>query len=91
MVLGQHFRDQPKIFIRARERIADHILHFGYVESREEYAALLRQGDVVVSTARHEFFGIAMLEAVCAGCRPLVPDRLSYRELYPRAYRYQQE
>ncbi len=91
LVLGQHFRNQPRIFTQARERLGDHILHFGYVESREEYAALLRQGDVVVSTARHEFFGIAVLEAVRAGCRPLVPNRLSYRELYPDMYRYEQD
>ena len=91
IVLGQNFRYQPTIFDQARERLADHILHFGYVENREEYVALLRQGDVVVSTAKHEFFGIAVLEAVWAGCRPLVPDRLSYRELYPQEFRYDQE
>ncbi len=91
VILGQHFRYQPEIFIQARKKLAAHILHFGYAENREEYAALLHQGDVVVSTARHEFFGISVLEAVRAGCRPLVPDRLSYRELYPRDYRYGQE
>lgn len=88
IVLGQRFRNQPEIFAKARERLAEHILHFGFVRSRKRYAALLRQGDIVVSTARHEFFGIAVLEAVRAGCRPLVPDRLSYRELYPPDYRY---
>jgi len=91
VILGQHFRYQPEIFAQARKKLAAHILHFGYAENREEYAALLHQGDVAVSTARHEFFGISVLEAVRAGCRPLVPDRLSYRELYPRDYRYGQE
>ncbi len=91
MILGQHFRYQPEIFARAREKLAPRILHFGYADSRDEYAALLQQGDVVVSTARHEFFGIAVLEAVRSGCRPLVPDRLSYRELFPVEYRYDPE
>ena len=91
IVLGQHFRRQPEIFARARTVLGDlgnRLLHFGYAESREEYARLLRMGDYVVSTARHEFFGISVLEGVRAGCRPVVPDRLSYRELFPKEYRY---
>ena len=90
VVLGQHFRHQPPIFAEARQRLADRILHFGFVVDREGYAALLRRGDIVVSTARHEFFGISVLEAVRAGCRPLVPDRLAYRELFPDRYRYRE-
>ncbi|MCI5222749.1 MAG: DUF3524 domain-containing protein [Candidatus Electrothrix sp. AR4] len=88
IVLGQHFRYQPEIFSRARKTLADQLLHCGYAESKEEYARLLKQGDIIVSTAKHEFFGIAVLEGIRAGCRPLVPDRLSYRELFARQYRY---
>ncbi|XOF34971.1 MAG: DUF3524 domain-containing protein [Candidatus Electrothrix sp. YB6] len=88
IVLGEHFREQPEIFSRAQKILADRMLHFGYAESRAEYASLLHCGDIIVSTARHEFFGMAVLEGVRAGCRPLVPDRLSYQELFPDAYRY---
>jgi glycosyltransferase involved in cell wall biosynthesis len=88
VVLGQSFKDQPPIFAEARKRLSDRILQFGYAESPEQYAAWLKQGDVVVSTARHEFFGIAVLEAVRAGCRPLLPGRLAYPELFPEEYLY---
>jgi len=90
IVLGQRFRAVPEIFAQARERLARHILHWGFVQDADRYASLLCQGDIVVSTARHEFFGVAVLEAVRAGCRPLVPDRLSYPELFPEKYRYQE-
>lgn len=47
------------------------------------YEELLRQARVVVSTAHHEFFGIAVVEAMYAGAFPVLPRRLSYPELVP--------
>ena len=88
IVLGESFRNQPQVFAQARERLSGRILHFGYAEDRREYCRLLCQGDIVVSTANHEFYGMAVIEAVRAGCRPLVPDRLSYRELFAPLFRY---
>lgn len=88
IVLGQSFRSVPDCFHEAQQRLEANIMHFGFVESRQEYIALLHQGDIVVSTALHEFFGIAVLEAVRAGCRPLLPASLSYPELYPEEYLY---
>ncbi len=81
IVLGQSFQQVPQVFQRARKRHADRIEQWGYVESDEDYRRCLGRMDVVVSTARHEFFGIAIAEAVAAGALPLVPDRLAYPEL----------
>jgi glycosyltransferase involved in cell wall biosynthesis len=82
-VVGQTFRTAPPAFERARQRLARRLRAFGYVESREDYLRLLLESDVVVSTAIHEFFGIAVVEAVYAGCVPLLPNRLSYPEILP--------
>ena len=90
VVLGQSFARRPEIFHEAKTRLAHRLLHWGYAQSREEYHDWLRQGDVVVSTARHEFFGLAVIEAVRAGCRPLLPNRLSYPELFPADYLYEE-
>jgi glycosyltransferase involved in cell wall biosynthesis len=80
-VLGEGYREAPECFATARSQLDSVIDHWGYVENRETYWSVLQASDVVVSTAAHEFFGIAMVEAVAAGCRPLVPRRLAYPEV----------
>jgi len=83
ILAGKHFREQPDEFEEAFERYAERILHYGYAEDFAEYSRLLHRADVVVSTALHEFFGVAIAEAVYCGCHPLLPNRLSYPELIP--------
>ena len=83
ILAGKHFEEQPYEFEQAFERYAERILHYGYAEDFEEYSRLLHRADLVVSTAIHEFFGIAVMEAVYCGCHPLLPNRLSYPELIP--------
>ena len=57
-----------------------HLVSAGMRE-RGDYLELIGTCDVVASTARHEFFGIAVAEAMAAGCAPLLPDRLNYPAL----------
>ncbi len=88
-VVGQQFRDRPPVFDEMRERLDGHVLSWGFVEDEARYREILTTADVVVSTALHDFQGIAVLEAVAAGCLPLVPDRLAYREFFPDECRYE--
>lgn len=81
-ICGQNFRARPEEFEIAREKLAGRIVHFGYAEP-EQYRHLLNQADVTLSTAKHEFFGIAVLEAVASQVFPILPNRLSYPELIP--------
>ena len=77
---GERTPTVPAAFAAARERFADRLVAFGDVDD-DAYPDLLRRSDVVVSTATHEFFGLAVCEAMAAGACPVLPDRLSYPEL----------
>ncbi len=85
---GQQFRNSPAVFGEIEARFSHRLVQFGYLPSAADYRALLRAADVVLSTALHEFQGLAVLEAVASGCLPAVPDRLSYPEIYPARFRY---
>jgi glycosyltransferase involved in cell wall biosynthesis len=86
VLLGESFRCQPEEFLKARQRLPEHIVHFGYAEDALTYGRLLWEADIVVSTALHEFFGVAIVEACYCGCFPILPRRLSYPELVPTVY-----
>ncbi len=79
-VLGRSYRDLPDSISVAKERLEGRIVRWGFLEG-SEYADALATADVVVSTAWQETQGIAVIEAIRAGCDPLLPDRLSYPEL----------
>ncbi len=82
-VIGEQFRTRPAVFDRARGDLSDVIERWGYQPTRRDYVQALRQADVFVSTAGHEFFGIAAVEAAACGAVPVLPRRLAYPEVFP--------
>jgi glycosyltransferase involved in cell wall biosynthesis len=89
-VVGRQFRERPAEFDRLESCLgeAGALGHWGYLEDRSEYMALLAACDVVVSTALHDFQGLSVLEACAMDCTPLVPDRLVYPEWFDADFRY---
>ena len=81
-VIGQRFRQSPPEFEQIQRRFAGRLACFGYLESRDAYEAALTESDVFISTADHEFFGIAAVEAAARGCAAVLPERLAYPEVF---------
>jgi hypothetical protein len=59
--------------------------------SKDAYHHLLAEARVVFSCSLQETLGIGCYEGVLAGAVPVVPDRLSYCEMYPDDFRYPSE
>ncbi len=83
IILGEQFADIPEPLEVFLDEFAPDIVHAGRVESKGDYLEILAGADWVLSTADHEFFGVAVVEAMLMGCLPWLPDRLSYPELVP--------
>ncbi len=94
-IVGQQFRNQPSEFNEIDKLLAQYCQQqniprgqFGFLPE-EEYRALLFESDVVLSTALHDFQGLAIQEACQAGCTPLAPNDLAYPEYLAEEFLYQ--
>ncbi len=95
-LLGQRFRQSPPEFGVLQTRLAHWHAetgispgHIGYVDEQSAYRPLLAGSDVVLSTALHDFQGLALQEASALGCAALAPSRLVYPEYLAPAHLYQ--
>ncbi len=80
---GQNFRNSPEAFSTIKNDYGSCLRQFGKVESFDEYRKMVSLCDAVLSTALHEFQGLAVLEAVASGCTAFAPNRLVYPEYLP--------
>lgn len=79
---GERFGKPTAQWESAVEALGARVIHNGYADT-ERYRRLLWEADITISTAGHEYFGIAILEAIYCRTFPLLPARLSYPELIP--------
>ncbi len=79
---GERPREREDAARALLDRLDDRIEVDRYLDA-DAYRALLLRSDVFLSCARHEFFGISVVEAIAAGCVPVLPDALSHPELLP--------
>lgn len=82
----------PQMF----DELADRLKNTGwkFIKTKEvcktktEYYRLLSKAKIAVSFADQETWGIAQQESLFCGCIPVVPNRLSYREMYYSCFLY---
>ncbi|EDV36540.2 uncharacterized protein Dana_GF13014, isoform C [Drosophila ananassae] len=86
-ICGESYQEVPEAFDSLKEKLGEKLINFGHL-TRDEYVRTLLSGDIVISTAIHEFYGVAMLEAAYCGCYPLAPNKLVYPEIYPKENLY---
>lgn len=56
--------------------------------TKGEYHNILGESAMVFSANLQETFGISMIEGLICGAMPMVPDRLSYAEMYDAPFKY---
>lgn len=84
---------QPEVF----DKLAKEMPKYKFVKTlevtknKEEYYNLIKKAKIVFSANLQETYGIGTVEAVMMGALPVVPDRLTYKEMYYPMFRYKTE
>ena len=82
---------QPYLFDLLKQRLPqyEYISTQEHKFSKDEYYCVLAESKCIVSFALQENFGYGVQEAVTLGCIPALPNRLAYKEQFPREYLYE--
>lgn len=87
-MLGSGGGRNPEEFREYREALGRCVRHWGEADEAT-YTAFMREAGIGVSSALHDFQGLAILELAQAGATVVVPRRLAYPECLPGAYFYE--
>jgi hypothetical protein len=83
---------QPEIAKKIASRLKRYNIDMIFCQERKlskhEYHMILGQSKVVFSANLQETWGIGTFEGLYVGALPLVPDRLSYSEMYDPMFKY---
>ncbi len=80
----------PDVFDKLAKRMPEYefIKTMEVTKDKKEYYNLIKHAKVVFSASLQETFGIGTVEAMMLGAIPIVPNRLSYPELYNTRFIY---
>jgi hypothetical protein len=93
LILFPH-RIAPEKQLQIFKDLATHLPQYEFVVCQEqqltkhEYHTLLGQSKLVFSANLQETLGISMYEGALVDAIPMVPDRLSYSEMYSPVFKY---
>lgn len=80
-LLGEVYKNAPKSLTHGLEYFKDDILVTGFL-TKEVYTGWLQAADILPVTSIHDFFGISVMEAIYTNTYPILPNRLTYPDLY---------
>ncbi len=63
--------------------LKEHFIFDGWIEDTDEW---LEDKDIFLSTSIHEGYGVAIMEAMAKGLKPVIHNFYIAREFYPREY-----
>lgn len=87
-------RIAPEKQVEIFRDLAKHLPEFEFVVcqdqelSKHEYHNILAEAKMVFSCSLQETLGIGAYEGALLDAMPIVPDRLSYTEMYPECFKY---
>jgi hypothetical protein len=96
LILFPH-RIAPEKQVEIFRDIATHLPQYEFVVcqdqqlTKHEYHTLLGQSKIVFSCSLQETLGIGCYEGALVDAIPMVPDRLSYKEMYYEGFKYPSE
>jgi hypothetical protein len=96
LVLFPH-RIAPEKQVEIFRDIAKHLPQYEFVVcqdqslTKDQYHTLLGQSKIVFSCSLQETLGIGCYEGALVNAVPLVPNRLSYKEMYYEGFKYPSE
>ena len=80
----------PEMFAYLKKLLPEYefVVTMDVTKNKKEYYELIKKAKIVFSANKQETFGIGTVEALILGAIPLVPNKLSYMELYNGLFKY---